>query len=64
MRGPNVVRGGDNQMFARYLASRYRGTTDDKPKEVDCILVTHGDEFDGIVQQVTSITGNPRSSRR
>jgi beta-lactamase superfamily II metal-dependent hydrolase len=38
-----LLDGGDNQLFARYLASRYRGTTKDKPKEIDCIVVSHGD---------------------
>ena len=38
-----LVDGGDNQMFARYLAARFRGTTADNPQPVDCILVTHGD---------------------
>ena len=38
-----LIDGGDNQLFARYLANRFRGTTDAKPKEIDCILVTHGD---------------------
>jgi beta-lactamase superfamily II metal-dependent hydrolase len=38
-----VIDGGDNQLFARYLANRFRGTKADKPKEIDCILVTHGD---------------------
>jgi beta-lactamase superfamily II metal-dependent hydrolase len=38
-----LVDGGDNQLFARYLANRFRGTTAAKPKEVDCILITHGD---------------------
>ena len=38
-----LVDGGDNQMFARYLAGRFRGTTTAKPKKIDCILVTHGD---------------------
>ncbi|MCE5250248.1 MBL fold metallo-hydrolase, partial [bacterium] len=38
-----LVDGGDNQLFARYLAARYRGTSKTKPKEIDCILVTHGD---------------------
>ena len=45
-----LIDGGDNQMFARYLASRFRGTSDDRPKEIDCILVTHGDadHFEGL----------------
>jgi beta-lactamase superfamily II metal-dependent hydrolase len=38
-----LIDGGDNPMFARYLASRFRGTSDERPKDVDCILVTHGD---------------------
>lgn len=38
-----LIDGGDNQLFARYLANRFRGTSDTKPKEIDCILVTHGD---------------------
>ncbi len=45
-----LVDGGDNQMFARYLAGRFRGTSAEKPKEIDCILVTHGDadHFEGL----------------
>lgn len=38
-----LVDGGDNAMFARYLAARYRGTSLQNPKVVDAILVTHGD---------------------
>jgi beta-lactamase superfamily II metal-dependent hydrolase len=38
-----LIDGGDNQLFARYLANRFRGTKADKPKEIDCILITHGD---------------------
>ena len=38
-----LIDGGDNQLFARYLASRFRGTRADRPREIDCILVTHGD---------------------
>jgi beta-lactamase superfamily II metal-dependent hydrolase len=38
-----LIDGGDNQLFARYLANRFRGTSEAKPKEIDCILVTHGD---------------------
>lgn len=38
-----LVDGGDNQLFARYLAARYRGTSATKPKAIDCLLVTHGD---------------------
>ncbi|CAN5289857.1 hypothetical protein BH24ACT19_BH24ACT19_08130 [soil metagenome] len=47
-----LIDSGDNQLFARYLANRYRGTSDIKPKEIDCILVTHGDadHFVGLVE--------------
>jgi beta-lactamase superfamily II metal-dependent hydrolase len=38
-----LLDGGDNQLFARYLAARFRGTRPDSPREVDCLLVTHGD---------------------
>lgn len=38
-----IIDGGDTRMFARYLANRFRGSSDTKPKEIDCILVTHGD---------------------
>ena len=47
-----LVDGGDNQMFARYLAARYRDTSATKRKEVECILVTHGDadHFAGLTE--------------
>jgi hypothetical protein len=38
-----LVDGGDNQLFARYLAGRFRGTSASKPRTIDCMLVTHGD---------------------
>src|SRR5215208_3765063 len=37
------IDGGDNQLFARHAAARFRGTTDQKPLIVDLMLVTHGD---------------------
>ncbi len=58
-----LVDGGDNQMFARYLAGRFRGTSPAKPKEIDCILVTHGDadHFAGLPEIFKSETNtNPR----
>ncbi|MBW4664280.1 MAG: hypothetical protein KME01_08785 [Chroococcus sp. CMT-3BRIN-NPC107] len=41
-----------HQLFARYLAAHYRGTSADNPQEIDCILITHGDadRFAGITQ--------------
>jgi len=38
-----LVDGGDNQLFARYLAGRFANTSEEKPLDVDCIVVTHGD---------------------
>lgn len=53
-----LVDGGDNQLFARYLANRFRGTTAVKPKPIDCILVTHGDadHFAGLTEIFASET--------
>jgi beta-lactamase superfamily II metal-dependent hydrolase len=47
-----LVDGGDNQLFARYLASRFEGTTESSPKEIDCIVVSHGDadHFAGLTE--------------
>ncbi|QBE62856.1 ComEC/Rec2 family competence protein [Pseudoduganella lutea] len=47
-----LVDGGDNQLFARYLAARFRGTSADNPQEIDCIVVTHGDadHFSGLTE--------------
>jgi beta-lactamase superfamily II metal-dependent hydrolase len=57
-----LVDGGDNQMFARYLASRFRGTTPKRPKEIDCILVSHGDadHFAGLTQIHNSETNKTK----
>jgi beta-lactamase superfamily II metal-dependent hydrolase len=45
-----LVDGGDNQLFARYLAGRFRGTSAAKPQRIECMLVTHGDadHFQGL----------------
>jgi hypothetical protein len=44
------IDGGDNQLFARHVAARFRGTTAAKPLVVDLMLVTHGDadHFSGL----------------
>jgi hypothetical protein len=57
-----LIDGGDNQMFARYLASRFRGTTPKRPKEIDCILVSHGDadHFAGLTEIHKSETNKTR----
>lgn len=60
-----LVDGGDNQMFARYLAGRFRGTTKDHPQVIDCIVVTHGDadHFAGLPKILESET-NPEARKR
>lgn len=60
-----LVDGGDTQMFARYLAARFRGTSLSKPKKIDCILVTHGDadHFAGLPEIFKSET-NPAKKKR
>lgn len=47
-----LVDGGDNQLFARYLAGQYRGTSAENPKEIACIVVSHGDadHFSGLTE--------------
>ena len=51
-----LIDGGRNDLFARYLASRYRGTKDTAPKEIAAIVVTHGDadHFEGLTRIVDS----------
>lgn len=45
-----LLDGGENQMFARYLAARFAGTSKDQPLDVACIIVSHGDadHFEGL----------------
>ncbi len=38
-----LVDGGENKMFARYLAARFPGTSAAQPKVIDCIVLTHCD---------------------
>jgi len=60
-----LVDGGDNQLFARYLAGRFRGTTAASPKEIECILVTHGDadHFAGLPEIFKSETHKEKRKR-
>ena len=53
-----LVDGGDNQMFARYLAARFRNTSKAKPQEIECMIVTHGDadHFAGLPEILKSET--------
>jgi beta-lactamase superfamily II metal-dependent hydrolase len=60
-----LVDGGDNQLFARYLAGRFRGTSIENPREIDCIVVTHGDadHFLGLTEILRS-ESNDRALKR
>lgn len=55
-----LVDGGDNQLFARYLAGRFRGTTNARPFRPEAIVVTHGDadHFLGLVEVHRSETNS------
>jgi beta-lactamase superfamily II metal-dependent hydrolase len=37
------IDGGDNELFARFAAARFRGSSAEQPLEVDAMVVTHGD---------------------
>jgi beta-lactamase superfamily II metal-dependent hydrolase len=60
-----LIDGGDNQLFARYLAGRFRGTTAARPQPVECILVTHGDadHFAGLPEILESETNKEARKR-
>src|SRR5215207_2171902 len=47
-----LIDGGDNALFARYLAQRYVGSSKDDPLTIDAIVVTHGDadHFAGLTE--------------
>ena len=51
-----LIDGGENQLFARYLAARYAGTSAKNPKTIDCIIVSHGDadHFSGLPEIMQS----------
>ncbi len=57
-----LIDGGDNQMFARYLAGRFRNTSLQHPKAIDCIVVTHGDadHFSGLSEILKSETNKAK----
>lgn len=46
------IDGGDNVLFARHAAARYRGTSPNDPLIVDAVIVTHGDadHFEGLTE--------------
>lgn len=53
-----LIDGGDNKLFARYLARRYPGTSASKPLPVEAMVITHGDadHFLGLNEIVSSET--------
>ncbi len=53
-----LIDGGDNQLFARHVAARFRGSSAAQPVIFDAILVTHGDadHFDGLSEILASET--------
>ena len=61
-----LVDGGDNKMFARYLAARFRRNTLAKAKDIDCIVVTHGDadHFEGLTEIFRSETDPKLSDKK
>lgn len=62
------IDGGDNKLFARHVAARYRHRLSSKtnPLEVDLILITHGDadHFEGLVDIKRSETERGISARK
>ena len=57
-----LIDGGESQLFARYLANRFAGSSAAAPKEIDTIVVSHGDadHFAGLPK----ILDSERDSRR
>ena len=60
-----LVDGGENQMFARYLAARFPGSSLQNPRIIDYILVTHGDadHFEGLPRILESETNKDPKKR-
>jgi hypothetical protein len=38
-----LIDGGDNELFARYMARRFPNSSKDNPVDIEAIIVTHGD---------------------
>lgn len=61
-----TIDGGDNNLFARYLAARYSGTSAAQPRDIDCMLISHGDSdhsagLASILQSEKHATANKRA---
>jgi beta-lactamase superfamily II metal-dependent hydrolase len=59
------IDGGDNVLFARFAAARFRGTSAANPLDVDAMIITHGDadHFAGLNKIRTSET-HPTKRKR
>ncbi len=57
--------GGENQLFARYLAARYPGTEAEKRKQFDAMVISHGDadHFSGLTE-IHASEGNENPEKR
>jgi beta-lactamase superfamily II metal-dependent hydrolase len=60
-----LIDGGDNQLFARHVATRFPGSSPTEPIVFDAILVTHGDadHFDGLNEILRSETHSEARKR-
>ena len=62
------IDGGDNKLFARHVAARFRHrlSTAEAPLEVDLMLITHGDadHFEGLTEILKSETEEGISDRK
>lgn len=60
-----LIDGGETQLFARYLANRFSGTSSAAPREIDTIVVSHGDadHFAGL-PRIRSSEGNVQHRKR
>lgn len=60
-----LIDGGESQLFARYLANRFGGSSAGAPKEIDTIVVSHGDadHFAGLPKILDSETDFRRRKR-
>lgn len=63
-----LIDGGDNKLFARHLAARFRhrGISKDNPLEIEALIITHGDadHFDGLNDFVRSEKQRGLSKRK
>ena len=60
-----TIDGGESKLFARFLASRLRGTSAQHRQEIDAMVVTHGDadHFSGLPEILESETNKDPDKR-